>query len=226
MLDSSLLYLQCTEQSLHGRQVADDTGMCRALGAGALALGSKAAVVMKSGGGLSGLAKGAGMLAVGGELCTANSSESPCMVPVLKQQLRPHAQAELQRLWARGPGSSRQGSHVQSLRRIEPVHDNHTAFTGVAGTVVAAARLELVFSAAIKRPHMHEHSRACDCAGPCQVGIGESSGHALPSTTLPCMQMTLLPYQDWLDLSSTSSTLTLPTALARSAASASCAAHA
>lgn len=32
-----------------------------------LALGSKAALVVKSGGGISGLAKGAGLLAVGGE---------------------------------------------------------------------------------------------------------------------------------------------------------------
>lgn len=38
----------------------------RALGAGALALGSKAAMIAKGGGGVSGLAKGAGLLAVGG----------------------------------------------------------------------------------------------------------------------------------------------------------------
>lgn len=36
------------------------------MGAGLLALGSKAAMIAKSGGGLSGLAKGAGLLAVGG----------------------------------------------------------------------------------------------------------------------------------------------------------------
>ena len=40
--------------------------MVRALGVGVLALGSKAAMVMKSGGGLGTLAKGAGLLAAGG----------------------------------------------------------------------------------------------------------------------------------------------------------------
>lgn len=53
------------------------------MGAGILALGSKAALVVKSGGGISGLAKGAGLLAVGGEkyfstnCSSANSNIDP-----------------------------------------------------------------------------------------------------------------------------------------------------
>ncbi|KAK9918734.1 hypothetical protein WJX75_006400 [Coccomyxa subellipsoidea] len=46
----------------------------RAVGAGMLALGSKAALVVKSGGGISGLAKGAGLLAVGGGAAAAMGS--------------------------------------------------------------------------------------------------------------------------------------------------------
>ncbi|CAL8471200.1 g10742 [Coccomyxa elongata] len=46
----------------------------RAMGAGLLALGSKAAMIAKSGGGLSGLAKGAGLLAVGGGAAAAVTS--------------------------------------------------------------------------------------------------------------------------------------------------------
>ena len=40
--------------------------LIRAVGAGALAVGSKAALMIKSGSGIGGLAKGVGLLAVGG----------------------------------------------------------------------------------------------------------------------------------------------------------------
>ncbi|EIE19564.1 hypothetical protein COCSUDRAFT_58312 [Coccomyxa subellipsoidea C-169] len=53
------------------------------MGAGMLALGSKAAMVVKSGGGLGGLAKGAGLLAVGGGAAAAVGSARPANeVPV------------------------------------------------------------------------------------------------------------------------------------------------
>lgn len=39
--------------------------LCRAAAAGALAIGSKAAMVLKSGGGVGGLAKAAGLVAAG-----------------------------------------------------------------------------------------------------------------------------------------------------------------
>lgn len=42
--------------------------LARALGVGALALGSKAAMIMKSSGGLGSLAKGAGLLVAGGAI--------------------------------------------------------------------------------------------------------------------------------------------------------------
>ena len=46
-----------------------------------LALGSKAALVVKSGGGISGLAKGAGLLAVGGGMySSANYLSANCNI--------------------------------------------------------------------------------------------------------------------------------------------------
>ena len=76
------------------------------MGAGALALGSKAALMIKSGSGIGGLVKGVGLLAVGGAATSVDTmwhhgeAGGICPSPIYTAVLHVGAQAEQQQqLW-------------------------------------------------------------------------------------------------------------------------------
>jgi len=63
VLDHTVLQRRTLAEARNSRDVSD---VCRAAAAGALAIGSKAAFMLKGAGGASGLLKGAGVLAAAG----------------------------------------------------------------------------------------------------------------------------------------------------------------